>query len=214
MTEFFNPAKTIEEYIREKDIGGIHHLIRYTWATAVLRDMKPTTIIDIACGAGYGSKMIADALPQSQIIGADYDPAAVDFARTAYQAPNLRYVTGDLMRWDDLGDYDCIVSFDTLEHIPHRELALENIVAHCGYMLFSTPCGSPVNDLNPAWEHHKIEYSTQSLMAFLCRYFGTIIDPEKPAWPHKEIFHGIDYLLKCNPLVCMEPIRREIPHQF
>jgi len=214
MTEYFNPTKTLEEYIDDKDIIGIHHLIRYKWAVEVLRDRKPRTIIDIACGAGYGSKMIADVLPQSQVTGADYDPAAVDFARNTYQAPNLRYVKGDLMQWGDLGDYDCIVSFDTIEHIPHRELALENIVTHCGYMLFSTPCGAPENNLNPIWDGHKIEYNSQSLIAFLGRYFRTIIDPEKPAWPHREIFLGIDYLLKYNPLILMEPIRSNTSHFF
>ena len=204
MSDYFVPQKSIREYLAENNLLGVHHLIRYKWAVAVLKDMQPKTLIDIACGAGYGSKMIAQALPDSQIIGADYDLNAINYARSAYQAPNLRFILGDLMKWD-LGDYDCIISFDTLEHIPHREITLENIVNHCGFMLFSTPCGAPKINFSPDWSAHKIEYNADSLYRFLSRYFKRVIHPELDSFPHKSIFEGIPYLLKMNPLLCLDP---------
>ncbi len=205
------------------DANAVHHLVRYAWAEAVLADFRPTSVLDVACGAGYGSFQLARRLNGSRVLGIDYDARAVESARKLYRAPNLEYAVGDAMRWKETmgnGAFDAIVSFDMIEHVPHREILMQNVVEHLapdGRLLLSTPCGSDETSLNPAWEFHRIEYSARALYDFLRRYFERIIRPEVAGFPHPEVFDllregTVSYLLKLNPVVCEGPIIVENPY--
>jgi hypothetical protein len=105
------------------------------------------------------------------------------------------------------------VSFDTLEHLLFRELALTNVAEHLspdGAFLFSTPTRTE-NLLNPGWEHHKIEYSHRSLYNLMRRYFSRVAIPETglPAvdfWKDVVNRDGHEYLLRCNPIYCEGPV--------
>jgi 2-polyprenyl-3-methyl-5-hydroxy-6-metoxy-1,4-benzoquinol methylase len=217
--EHFVPINGLDlaPYIQAHDIGAIHHLIRYKWALKVLIDFHPHNILDIACGSGYGSYMFAHQFPGATIIGADYDTKAIELAQQSYSLPNLQYKVGDVIDWEDtigVTIFDCIVSFDTIEHVPHREIMLENLVHHLhinGSLLLSTPSGSLVNNFHPEWQYHCIEYSAASLYDFLKRYFKTILRPDAMTLPHANIFDethgtGADYLLWMNPVICKHPV--------
>jgi SAM-dependent methyltransferase len=220
--EFFTPklGLDIEPYIEAGQKQGIHHLARYHWARLALQPARPRTILDIACGAGYGSYILALAFPDAEIIGADYDARAVNFAKNHYTAPNLSYVQGDIVRWlngaSALGEYDAITSFDTLEHLLHREIALQNIADHLsrfGVLLLSTPCGHSTSRLNPGWEHHKLEYSYRDLYAFLKRFFANVSYPGESKFIGLEYWQEvvnrdqIRYLNRMNPVICSGPLR-------
>jgi 2-polyprenyl-3-methyl-5-hydroxy-6-metoxy-1,4-benzoquinol methylase len=217
--EHFVPEHGLDlaPYVARNDVGAVHHLIRYHWALAVLADLEPRTLLDVACGAGYGAYAIARQFPRTQVLGVDYDSDAVEHARAAYDLPNLRFQVGDLTRWDEtIGPekLDCVITFDTLEHIAHREIMMESLVRHLapgGSVLLSTPCCNPANILVPDWEHHRIEYAPGSLYDFLRRYFNRILRPDDDSLPHREIFArlrdtGIDYAAVLNPVVLQEPI--------
>jgi len=224
--EFFLPTDGLEisNYIEKKDVAAVHHLIRYQWAIKVLGDRKfHKPIIDVACGAGYGSFQIAKNFPEIIVVGVDYDPNATNLAKEKYVLENLIFKQGDMQHWDDtIGKeiYDVIISFDTIEHVSHREIVMESLISHLdhdGILLLSTPCGVDFNNLQPDWWAHKIEYSSRSLYDFLSRYFNEIIRPEDPEFPHKNVFDqlegsGIDYLLQMNPVICKKPIRIQNPY--
>jgi SAM-dependent methyltransferase len=173
-------------------------------------------VLDVACGSGYGSYGIARRFPEMEVLGGDYDKEAIAFARKKYIAPNLSFSEADVTRWQEsLGNrkFGCIISFDTIEHIEHREVMMQNIVEHLlpdGILLLSTPVRAE-NVLNPRWEHHKIEFSRALLYDFLRRYFGRVLVPDYRTLPCEEVFESINrdevfYLLKMNPVVCSEPI--------
>lgn len=209
----------VRVYVEHEHKQGIHHLGRYTWAIPVVENRK--RIIDIACGAGYGSKLLADAHPDSEILGVDYDERAIEYARKNYRAPNLRYESGNLVKWETrkgepLGEFDCVLSFDTIEHLLHREIALINFAENLkedGILLLSTPCGKPTNLLNPGWEHHKIEYSFFSLHNLLRRFFGTVLHTKNKTLPNQAFWDTVingdkpRYLNRMNPVVCEQPIQ-------
>jgi trans-aconitate methyltransferase len=214
----------LETYIERQDVAAVHHIIRYHWALACLADLKPRTVLDVACGAGYGAHAIARRFPHTQVLGVDYDADAIEHARTAYSLPNLRFASGDLTQWEDtIGPqmFDCVVTFDTLEHVPHREIMMENLVRHLsaqGAVLLSTPCCNPSNILSPDWEHHRIEYAPASLYDFLRRYFRTIMRPEDDSFPHPDVFDrlkgtGIQYARILNPVLLKNPIEVSNPYE-
>jgi 2-polyprenyl-3-methyl-5-hydroxy-6-metoxy-1,4-benzoquinol methylase len=225
--EHFVPAFGLDArtYIAAGDTAGAHHLIRYQWACDVLtRDRPQGAVLDIACGAGYGNFLLAQALPECPVIGADYDDSAIRHAREHDHLPNLKFQHGDVLRWiETLTDraFAAIVSFDTLEHCPHREIMLENLARHLtddGRLLFSTPSAWDENRLHPEWTHHKIEYAAASLYDFLARYFREIRRPEESDFPGHmvfDVFEGapVPYCLRLNPVWCRSPIRVDNPYR-
>jgi len=224
--EFFSPqyGLEIDEYIRREDRQPIYHLSRYHWAKGVLGLYSPEKILDIACGAGYGSFILASHLNQATVLGADYDVRGIEMARQTYGRENLSYRFGSMVTWEcehggstePLGSYDAIVSFDTIEHLLHREIALIRITQNLsskGVFLMSTPCGHQITQLEPEWEHHKIEYSYVDLQNLLKRFFGKVLLPEEGNLPNMEYWDNVvnkgklRYLNLSNPVVCADPIK-------
>jgi SAM-dependent methyltransferase len=219
----------IGPYINKKDIFGAHHLIRYIWASEVLGKLEsagPAVIMDLACGAGYGSYFLAKTFPLKKVLGIDCDASAIEFAKKSYSLPNLEYRLGDAASLTQSAGkemFDFIVSFDTIEHCEHRELMMENFVAHLkesGKLLLSSPCCHQINQLKPPTltPHHRIEYCPSSLYDFLRRYFTQVLRPEDPEFPHLDVFDrlkgtGIQYLLRMNPVILSEPIRVDNPYK-
>lgn len=214
----------LDAYVARGDITGAQHVIRYLWAIETLAERPGlTSLVDLGCGEGYGCFAIARRYPRVRVVGIDCDEEAIAAGRRTYALPNLDLHVGDAMRWDATlgGDaYDCVVSFDSIEHVEHREIYLEGVVEHlteAGCLMLSTPCGWPVNVLSPEWLAHKIEYSSRSLYDFLARYFRTIRRPEDGSLPQLEMFRllegtGIPYLLQLNPVLCEGPIRIASPY--
>lgn len=200
---------------------AIHHLARYYWAAMTLGEMPSGTVLDVACGSGYGSYILAKALPDHTIIGGDYDPRAVDYATKTYGIlPNLSYHQVDIVTWVDLkrdqmlGWFDYVVSFDTIEHLLYREISLVNFAEYirpAGALLFSTPSASKQNKLNPGWEHHKIEYSYRYLYNLMQRFFDDVRIPDDGSLPHLDFWTGVinkgtqRYALRANPMICRKP---------
>lgn len=221
----------LEPYLQRKDRNAAHHLTHYYWAIAVLADHPEIqSVLDVACGSGYGSYLIAKRFPQLKVVGADYDRKALHHAETHFTLPNLSFKFGDVALWEKtIGPdrFHCIISYETIEHVPHREIMMENLVNHLsdqGYFLMTTPCGWDENVLRPRWPMHKIEYASASLYDFLKRYFDTIIRPDEERFPgelpfpHRDLFenlhaHGIEYNLKMNPALCYSPLKIKNPYR-
>jgi 2-polyprenyl-3-methyl-5-hydroxy-6-metoxy-1,4-benzoquinol methylase len=223
--EHFVPGGTtdLKSAIAAGDANAVHHLVRYAWAEKVLLDIQPPSVVDLACGAGYGSFQLARRLAGSHVLGIDYDAGAIESAKKQYRAPNLGYAVGDATRWEEtIGRerFDCVVAFDMIEHVPHREILMQNVVEHLaanGQLLLSTPCGWDQTRLEPEWEFHRIEYSARSLYDFLRRYFARIVRPEDASFPRRDVFDllsegPVTYLLKLNPIVCEGPILVDNPY--
>jgi cyclopropane fatty-acyl-phospholipid synthase-like methyltransferase len=220
--EFFVPQHglTLDVYV-EKDIKqGIHHLARYLWAIEVLQGQTGLKVLDLACGAGYGSYMLAQALPGCTIVGGDYDKRALKYAGKHYQADNLQYQQADIVTWKrkdgtlPLGKYDVVISFDTIEHLLFRDIAFISLTENMnddGMLLLSTPVRTECV-FNPGWEHHKLEYSAAHLKNFTRRFFRDVLTPDHPDFPRIEFWQDLNkdkvrYLNRNNPLVCRGPIK-------
>jgi len=220
--EFFVPKHglSLDVYV-EKDIKqGIHHLARYLWAAEVLAERTDLKILDLACGAGYGSYILAKALPKCIVVGGDYDKRALKHANKNYKAVNLQFQQADMVTWTckdgtrPLGTYDVIISFDTIEHLLFRDIAFINLAEHLtkdGMLLLSTPVRKD-SVFNPGWEHHKLEYGAAHLKNFTRRFFRDVITPDQPEFPNIEFWHDLNkgkvrYLNRNNPLVCQNPIK-------
>lgn len=133
------------------DASGIRrdHLERYHWAVKQLKQVCPGgRIIDLACGVGYGSKILADAGFRVEAI--DRDAEAIAYAEQHYGHPNVRYRVG---RAEDvkLKRADAVVCFETIEHLADPGILLRK---------FKTPVllASVPNEREFPWRGHKFHF--------------------------------------------------------
>jgi|GEM_PF-5367120 len=224
--EYFTPLEGLDitPYLHNESKQGMYHLSRYHWVKDVLKAYKSKKILDIACGAGYGSFIIADHLPNSSVTGVDYDRKAINISKTSYTRSNLDYSQGDIVSWTKiekgqhvpLGKYDAIVCFDTIEHIAHREIALMRIAENLnedGILALSTPI-RPHNLLNPPWQEHMIEYCPTDLKKFVSYFFREVLLSEENNLPNIRFFNDVvnkdemRYHTNSNPIICTKPITK------
>jgi len=118
----------------------LEHLNRYRFAAALVSGRR---VLDIACGAGYGSAMLAETA--AQVTGMDISEEAVAHCRETYAASNLSFAPGDI-RKIPMPDksVDVIVSFETMEHVSAEAQAdfvreAARVLAPGGLMIVSTP---------------------------------------------------------------------------
>ena len=129
------------------------HVMRYAWA---LQWVTNCDVVDLACGAGYGSLMLSWVA--RSVLGMDIDEDAVLFATHTYRyrSPGLHFVMGDMTA--EVPDADIYVAFECLEHVedPADVLALT-----AGRPLIWS---MPVNNANPP---HVRPYSVGDIEALM-----------------------------------------------
>lgn len=116
------------------------HFHRYAMCSKVVSGKK---VLDIACGEGYGSALLAQhALSVS---GVDISDAAVAHARASYESKidNVQFKQGsaDAIPFPD-ASFEIVVSFETLEHLSTQEEMLDEIkrvLIPNGVLIISTP---------------------------------------------------------------------------
>lgn len=124
----------------------LEHLARYYFALYYARGR----VLDIACGTGYGSKIMAKANKKeiNEIIAVDVDGDTLKYARQHHYHPLVQYVQAnaeDEILPDQLGFFDVITSFETLEHLESEEIFLNSLYKMLkpgGTLILSTPFGA------------------------------------------------------------------------
>nr|HRC86310.1 class I SAM-dependent methyltransferase [Thermoanaerobaculia bacterium] len=121
-----------------------HSLERYRKALPYVGGKR---VLDIACGSGYGSRMLLDAGAR-EVVGVDLSPEAVGYAEATYGCPGLRFVASDAMSFEG-GGFDVITSFETLEHVPDPRLFLATLRSRLGPggLLLLSASTVPTSDL-------------------------------------------------------------------
>jgi 2-polyprenyl-3-methyl-5-hydroxy-6-metoxy-1,4-benzoquinol methylase len=89
------------------------HVARYEWAAKRLP--AGSVVVDLACGVGYGTQLLAQH--GHKVLGLDIDAEALDYAREHYAHPLATYRRGEAEFPPNLGPLTAVVSFETVEHV-------------------------------------------------------------------------------------------------
>ncbi|PIS34962.1 MAG: hypothetical protein COT36_04810 [Parcubacteria group bacterium CG08_land_8_20_14_0_20_38_56] len=150
------------------------HIERYSFA---LDYVKAKRILDIACGAGYGSALLAEKA--NQVVGLDIDKDSIDYAKSHYSRQNLKFIMGDAQNFNFPDSFfDAIVSFETIEHLssPSKFLKeLKKVLKPNGILILSSPDREITKeiliDTSYKSPFHLKEFTLKELTSLLSKFF-------------------------------------------
>ena len=121
----------------------MHHIIRYKFAS----EYSLGSVLDIACGTGYGSYFLSDNHKINNITGVDLSNYAISRAITLFNDPKINFLVGDATKTEfDSDKFDTIVSFETVEHVEDLSNYFSDIIIY--YQLFPNINNYPIKDDN------------------------------------------------------------------
>ena len=100
-------------------------------------------VLDLACGVGYGSYILATTTKCQRVLAIDISKEAIEYARQYYSSPKITYCQGDCLSIAlEVATFDIVVSFETIEHIQQPGLLLSRfftVLKPGGKLILSTP---------------------------------------------------------------------------
>lgn len=163
------------DMLRESGRRSDAHIARYMLARQYLPQQG--LVVDAACGLGYGSAILAQSAPSSQVVGIDNSHFAVRYAEKNFcpNLPKLTFHQGDVCDLSSFADssVDLVVSFETVEHLREPQVFLKEIqrvLKPDGRFICSVPnlwVDETGKDPNP-WHFHVFDFPK---LANLCAGF-------------------------------------------
>ena len=115
------------------------HLHRYLFAARLAAGKR---VLDIGCGEGYGSALLASTA--DTVVGVDIDEQAIAHARLNYPSTRLRFEreSADDLSSFEAGTFDVVTCFEVIEHVDAQERVIaeaRRVLADGGVLVCSTP---------------------------------------------------------------------------
>ena len=124
------------------------HVARYAWA---FRFVEGRHVVDVGCGAGYGSFLLSWVAHEVDAI--DRDPQAIEVAKASYRGP--RYAVAD-GTGGGLPRADVATCFEVLEHVDDPAALCRELLTAAPEVLVSYPNPLAAGPhLNP---HHRVDW--------------------------------------------------------
>lgn len=152
----------------------LEHTERYRFAGKFVKDK---TVIELGCGTGYGSMMLAGA-GAKKVYAIDISSDAIAYAKKHFGHKNIEYHVASAES-TSIPDQtaDILVSFETIEHLSHPEVFLSEVrrlLKRGGTFILSTPNRETSFGDN---KYHIQEFTLQELDSLLQnfsakKYFG------------------------------------------
>jgi trans-aconitate 2-methyltransferase len=101
----------------------------------------PAVVVDLGCGPGNLTKLLADRWPDASVTGIDSSPPMIERARVEH-GDRIRFELGDVRTWTPEQPVDVLISNATLQWVPgHVDLlpALVEKVRPGGWFAFQVP---------------------------------------------------------------------------
>jgi trans-aconitate 2-methyltransferase len=103
-----------QQYVRYREERGrpFHELV------ARIQVAEPELVVDLGCGPGTLTRVLAERWPSARVLGVDSSPEMVDAAGPLAQPPRLDFVLGDVESWQPADQVDVVVANALLQWVP------------------------------------------------------------------------------------------------
>ncbi|MDX1411297.1 MAG: class I SAM-dependent methyltransferase, partial [Nitrospirales bacterium] len=167
---------TGERYVPE--VGGtiaLEHLHRYAVACELASGKM---VLDIACGEGYGTAMLAKVA--QRVIGVDNSDLVIAHATRKYRKPNLEFRIGSCAEIPlPDGCLDLVVSFETIEHHgQHEEMLgeIKRVLKPTGLLFMSSPNKNEyIGGINSSNPFHVKELIRSEFETLLTKFYKRVV---------------------------------------
>lgn len=134
------------------------HLIRYFFAKGFVSPKM--SVLDIASGTGYGSRLLAE------VADVVYAFDQIDDINQEHRRENIIYTKHDLNQAYDYPDVDVFVCLETLEHLEMPKVLLDSAMPHVRkFFVYSVPLDE-VPGANP---FHVQQFTKNSILNLVHR---------------------------------------------
>lgn len=102
--------------------------------------ISPASVVDLGCGTGNLTAVLADRWPDASVIGIDSSPEMI--AKASGDHPNMSWAVADVAEWEPSGPVDVLYSNATLHWLGgHQPLfeRLRSMVSSGGYIAVQMP---------------------------------------------------------------------------
>lgn len=145
------------------------HVARYDFAVSKVGDAQ--TVLDLACGVGYGSWILAEKSSCARVIGMDISTEAIAYGREFYKHSKIEFREGNCVATElPSASIDLVVSFETIEHIPDAPAFLREmrrVLKPGGRLIGSTPNQEQLPFTPESFPFHVRHYLPSELTALL-----------------------------------------------
>lgn len=146
---------------------AFNHICRYKWAIREATDLGAKTVIDAACGIGYGSKLMAEQ--GFSVTAIDRDQDAADYQKK-FADPNVHFIRSTCEDIE-LPKADVGVSIETVEHIQDDIGWLKKLRDACKNLIVTVP-NQNVVAFNPQLHRHHMRHYTKTQLAYVLKMAG------------------------------------------
>ena len=94
---------------------------------AALPNRHVKTAIDLGCGPGNSTEVLAAAFPDAKVTGLDNSPDMIAAARK--RLPQIQFELADLTSWSDPGPFDVILSNAVMQWVPGHDVLFPRLVS-------------------------------------------------------------------------------------
>jgi SAM-dependent methyltransferase len=159
--------------VPEENYWFQRHLVVYRWIAERVRGLD---VVDMACGEGYGSDVLAGTA--REVTGVDANPDAHEHARARYRRENLRFERELVETYAE--PCDAVVFLQTIEHLQDPASVLEHfgsLLRPGGVLYVSTPnvrTLAPKGAAKSGNPWHLREYRAEEFAGLLLAHFDDV----------------------------------------
>lgn len=126
--------------------------------------------LEVGCGTGYVINGISEEFPELKLEASEFFDEGLSFA--IKRVPSCKFNQLDATLMSEVQSYDCIGSFDVLEHIDKDQIALANFnraLRSGGFLLITVPQHPWLWSSADDYAHHRRRYTYSTLTKRLSR---------------------------------------------
>jgi SAM-dependent methyltransferase len=161
------------------------HVARYEWAASRLP--AGARVVDLACGVGYGTQLLAEVAREA--IGLDKSGEALAYARQHYAHERARFWSSETRPVSKLGAFDVAVCFETIEHVEDPAPLLRSLHVASPVLVASVP-----NEEGFPWNGHAFHhrhYTPREFEALLAECGWQVVEWWSQEGPESDVEHGL-----------------------